>query len=384
MSNQSRFENDTLPGQFRKTFKPYGQKYTIKVKLEKSEIDESLFQDKFKIITIAKSLTNDLIYKGLLGKEVIGYFKTVFTNFVSLDIDFHDIENLWQEENKEKYVLNAYNNIVKKFNYNYPSLVFRSSRGLHVYYFFNYNSNNSVFNYYLEKVIREIKQNYFTIEILPTENHSLKVDPIFSQLEPKTLKEVKFNLKDYEVFSPDEIFKEDCLPGKEREYRKNKFKVGKRTFKIVQLEKLEEELLPLKNGYSNETLMRLTPLYFHYGLTVEQATDRFINRIIFQSPGYIGDKRNPRRVKQCLSASYRKFKKNWNQNKHEYLKPKDDNLALFDKELIEMICKDIEGNRKREAGARKFLTRLIQWINFHDTLKETFLDFESWCFLYRE
>jgi hypothetical protein len=378
------FDSNSLPRQFRKTFNPYGQKYTIKVKLEKNEVDESLFHEPYGIRTVNKSLTNDIIFHALIGKETIGIFKTPFTDYISLDIDFHEIQELWEQEENEKYVLSAYNNIVKKFHYNYPSLVFRSSRGLHVKYFFNYKSNNSVFSYYLEKVLREIKQNYFTIEVLPTENHSLKIDPIFSQLEPKTLKPMGFNLKDYEVYSPDEIFKEDCLPSKEREFRKDKFQRGKRSFKTIQLEKLEEELLPLRNGNSNDTFIRLIPLYFHSGLTIEQATDRFINRIVFQSPGYLGSMRNFRRVKQRVVASYRAFTKNWNKNKHEYLKPKSDNLALFDKELIERITNDIEGNKKREAGVKKFLTRLIEWINFHDSLKGDFLDFESWCFLYRE
>ena len=347
-------------------FKPYRGKFTLSY-----TVKDGLFEFE-KFITKEERLSFELISKALNGKSKtkVGFFNRYNTKVIGIDIDNHYSE-AWNSETPSKELFDKYEKVIQKIGL--PSLLFKSPGGLHLFYFLDYSVFHEVMEYKLKKILEELKEK--EIEILPTPNHSLKIDPVKNLIDTKTFKPIPYpEIEKVTFYYPEDLVKENCLPS---EYREQRVKRGKSFFKKSNLDKLEENLLPIKAGETNEKYKTLSALYFTNGLSQREAEDRFLN-LLFVS-GYVGEMRDPREIKRRFTSTCKNLKKNGFQ--FEGLK-KDRQPSLLDLQLIETVSSDFKSSIQRKNALRKYMTEIFTWSNYHEEMSKS--EFEFWSWFYSE
>ena len=345
-------------------FKPYRGKFTLSY-----TVKDGLFEFE-KFITKEERLSFELISKALNGKSKtkVGFFNRYNTKVIGIDIDNHYSE-AWKNEIPSKELFDKYEKVVQKLGL--PSLLFKSTGGLHLFYFLDYSVFHEVMEYKLKKVLEELKEK--EIEILPTPNHSLKIDPVKNLIDCKTFKPIAYpEIDKITFYYPEDLVKENCLPS---EYRTQRVKRGKSFFKKSNLDKLEENLLPIKAGETNEKYKTLSALYFTNGLSQREAEDRFLN-LLFVS-GYVGEMRDPKEINRRFKSTYANLKKNGFQ--FEGL-TKDRQPSLLDLNLIETVSSDFKSSIQRKNALRKYMTEIFTWSNYHEEMSKSEFEFWSWFF----
>lgn len=354
---------------FLRTFKPYQKKYRVSSSGGFwTEIDSPL--------------TIELIDEAIKGKKKISFFTRYNLNYLGLDLDCHDVSDIWNNEEGYRVLLNKYSELRRVIGV-YPSLLFKSDRGLHLYYFFNYRVNSEILVYKTKKKFKE-SLDKLTVEILPTTTTTLKIDTSKSQLDPLTLKPIKYDLVNYSIYSAHELFNEDLFKSNTllNSIRKNEISQSKTVFNSLKFEKLEKALSKENFiGNTNRLIFQssLLPSYFHAGLSIDDSVYR-IQKLLFQN-NYNGELLNKKdRLEKRIASSFRKFER----NKQNYIfigKDENKELSITDTILIENLCNSSPFNKRRNGHFRIFLENLFRWINYHDSM--TFSQKEFWSFFYR-
>jgi len=356
------------------TFKPYRKKYT-------KQTFSSLFNDNI-WYTHDLYLSDYLISKAIEGYLKVGYFISHTTNLIGIDIDDHKGKG-------DAYQFNIYNQVIGRLNKK-PSLIAKSPRGLHLYYFLTERISFEIVNEIISKKLRSLP-----VEIKPTPNTALRIDSKDSFLNNNfQLLNVDYKtiIENIERIHPVEIMGNDILPNSIRQSLAEKRYTLKTIKAIESIEAVENKLLPLENGATNEAFLQLCNIYRCKGLDIDDALFRF-TMCLEKSPYYTGDLRNYRRLKSRVESEYK------NNNNAFIPVKKERQQGLFTPVIIEnvineILLKDGQGynlktpkTRPRDLTRklntyRRFLSELIGWSDFNDEIYNNKKTLCIWDYLY--
>lgn len=276
----------TTPRRFRKAFSPYGQRYSVRGD------DSSLFPGEWK--TVDAPLTDATIERAILGRIVAGYVLTTCPRAVGLDIDDHRGQGAG-------YVLDVLGQVRERLGGAAPSVLARSPRGLHPFFFLSVPTPWQ----YLEAALRE-RLHGIPVEIRPTPWTSLRIPDAASFLDPATLAPDARAYDDVidtaERVHPAELFNADILPASIRSTLRERRERFGRLRSVDNLARIEREYAPILPGTTNEALCKLIPCYRGAGMNPEQAAAYFIRLL---APNYSGELRSWPRLLRRVESLYR-------------------------------------------------------------------------------
>lgn len=355
--------------EFQKTFQPFRNRYIKKQQ-------NSLFDHLETWQTEDKFLSDYLIKIGLEGVNlVLGYFSVYSPCIVGIDIDWHT-GIAWKNGQPNSVLLNIYNQIIERFGY-IPSLVFKSPRGMHIFFRLSYPVPFGI----LETSVRE-KLGNIRYELKPTPKSGLRMPSYERQLDPKTLNPIPFQISDVKIYHPYELFFDDILPEVNKpvtmEEKRERLKGIKRENKMHMLEK---SYIPLYDGLTNEAYCSISAGYFFAGLSFEDSVNRFQNIVLFRSPGYRGGLRNENELRRRLKSTYRNLAKGG----FEYTgsdKSQSIELDMFDALLVEKLIDAHPFAKQRTKPIQRFLEGLCRWFSWHDSIYKNKDELSRWDYFY--
>jgi len=333
------------------TFKPYRNRYTRQ--------HATLFGEGW--ITESEYLSKGLIAQAILEQLVLGYFASHVPDILGVDLDDHQ-GRAWSGVEASPMLLSMYDQAVRRLRVR-PSVLVQSPRGLHCYWRFSQRLPAAV----LYELARRRLQGV-PCEIKPTPTTALRIPAERRLLDPETLQLLNAPVEKLypaiQVYHPAILFDEEALPETVRESLQAK-RQRLRVFKNVpRIESVEAEEVPLRNGATNEAFLRLCLVYRCAGLDVEEALYRFA-LVLEQSPGYTGDLRNQRRLRQRVESEYRS-------NQWERIEaPPEVQPGLWDAAIVDNVAKHHPFSRQRTGPVRRFVSKLIAWCAWHDQVLES-------------
>jgi hypothetical protein len=234
-------------------------------------------------LTIYQPLTRRVLEEVINGnpQEIISFFTKGSPDYIGIDIDDHETGG-WTNDNPTEILAKRYYGVLTELGNN-PSMVFRSPRGVHAFWFLTQNLPTKV----IEKILKQRLGNYPGVEILPTARHALSL-PLAKDHLNIELKSSLFP-NSIERYSPENILGELYKSAELRQnYQKSTTpKEYNDSESIGKIEDCEKKFLPLKDGSSNEAYKHLVAVYKYKGLSPKQAFDRF-EILVRKSPGYSG------------------------------------------------------------------------------------------------
>jgi hypothetical protein len=328
---------------FFKTFRPYQRKYAAK--------DTAGFFDAWH--TLPAPLTADLVRQAITGTLALAYFSTTARDSFAVDIDAHHGQG-------DGYLLTVYSRLNTALGV-HPSALFKSPRGLHAYYFLS--------DYVPEAILLNLVRDRLKgipVECRPTTSQALRIPAEPRAVDPVTMQPLNLPFdaicQDIERrrFHPSELFSTDILPAGVRE----SLRTRKRKAAIVRasprLERLEAELLPIRDGDSNDVFVKLVYAYRSAGLDEDQALYRMAVCLV-QSPMYHGELKDERRLRQRVKSVY---SKTWKAPE----KAKAAQPELLDAPLIDTLAALSPFARQRDKPIRRFLQAVLQYRGYHDSV----------------
>ncbi len=337
------------PDIFIKTFNPYRKRYTVQ--------DNGLFNAQW--FTNNEILNIGIIRRAILGEIVAGYFVTNSPNILGIDIDDH-YNTAWKGGRPSPYLLSVYNQVVQKLRC-LPSLLLQSPRGLHAYWILNQTIPAVILFDEAKKLIGNIP-----VEIKPTPTVSLRIPQENRFLDPENLQllNIPFYLimQQMAIYHPAIVFDEALLPAMIRESlstRRAKLKVLK---SLPKIERVEKELMPFRNGQTNDVKLKLCLTYRMAGLSVEEAVYRF-GMCILQSPFYTGNLRDPGRIEQFVRYEYSR-----NVQEKYTPKPRDLQLDFFNDLAAGKIAEMQPFAKQRRKPVLKLVNGILQWADWHNEI----------------
>lgn len=310
-------------------------------------------------------LSDSIIVKAIEGTKEAAFYITNYTSFVAFDIDDHKGRGIG-------YLMSIYDRVVEKVGVN-PSLIFKSPRGMHLYYLFNQKVPTDI-------VCRTAKDrlNGVRVEIKPTQNTSLRIPRESTCIDPETMQAL--NLPYPVLFSkalkyhPAQVFDETVLP----EVVRKSLTSRRHTLKILKempaIEQLENSLMPFVSGNTNNTFLTLCNKYRCCKLDIDEAYFRF-SICLENSPFYFGDLRNPKRLKQRIKAEYKK-------NADFVPVPRSPEKGIFTDTIIDNIVSLSPFAPQRNQPIRRFLSNLLSWKAYQDSILNDKRELAIWDYLY--
>ena len=252
------------------------------------------------IRTVKAKLTPELIEASLCKeseKELSYFSKDGKIDYFGLDIDDHDSDG-WVN-NEPTAILKERYGIAKKIIGQSPSLLFRSPRGIHAYWFLTELVSNSFLLHNLRKLFDGIKH----IEILPTNRHSIRMPMPDRFLDDNLEKCIFSGFESLIRYSIETVFKNSFSNEIEDTGITSKHLKPKKMHDVsLSLEQLEKSIMPLKNGNTNSVYIKLVVKYKLKGLDESESLNRF-EKLIKNSPGYSGNLLN--NLESRIKSSYR-------------------------------------------------------------------------------
>lgn len=340
-------------------FKPYLNKYSIGKQID-MEMDWKEVKRRLGNTTLQNIIGNGLEY---------GWFSTIVTPVIGLDIDFHHFpEGGWTVDGKPRQFLqNKYEEIVNLLGY-FPTLACRSRSGLHIYYILNRPLHYENLAILLKDKISDLNEPDH-IDILPSPKKPLRIPVKKWILDPATLNYLCPHLDNsipWEAitqvkYNPEDLFGQDYRITLRSLNKKLKVQPSLKgpTSKDVKLKKIlkaEAELLPFINHGSNDILNQLIPKYRSYGLTVDQSVAR-IQEHLTASPNYTRSLKTASVLRKRVEGFYKL--------KLQDYKPGCSRNVILPAH-IEEIIKSQSIPTQRKNGIRMYLSGLISWKQTHD------------------
>lgn len=340
---------------FLNLFKPFRKKYTYKNK-------QGFFGNDW--ITNQSYLTEYLILKAIVENTAIGYFSNNNPDIVSIDIDDHSAEI------KPAYILNIYNQVCSKFGY--PSILAQSPRGLHLHYALSERLPANIIKELSEKKLKSIP-----CEVRGTPDLSLRIPGENRLLNPVTLCPLKIGFEELPAkinyIHPAILFDQAFLPETIKQNLQDKKRTLKKITHAPRVEQIEQDHMPIMNGLSNQSYLKIVSAYILAGYDIDEAFYRF--QLLFEkSYLYTGDLRNPVKLMNRLKSSYKNFKA------YEY-KTKIYQPSLFDTHVSEalkkeyfnscLICIPTLNNKsgqitQKSNSLKRLVTKILKLKAWHD------------------
>ena len=354
--------------EFKKTLNPYCKKYRFQKPV-------SSLYDFNEWIEVNKKLSDSLINSALNGEKKISYFSSIKTKCIGIDIDDHHSKNAFDENGSPgRILLERYKNVVNGLGA-YPSILFKSNRGLHCYYLFTDFTPHEI----LERKIKNRLSDCF-IEILPTPNSSLRIDPKSNLVNPKTFEFIKFDTDKIEVYELSSFL--DCSPLDLRKRQLSNFKQAKGFYRLSKLEKLEESIIPVLPGTSNENIFKtgLLPAYYRtFNGNIDETVNRIQNRILIPS-NYVGELTNTKRLSGRVASSFRKFDKQGIQFIGNIEQKQTSIESML---IINEILNSSPFSKRRNESLKLFLENLFYWKEYQDSILNDKRELIFWDWFYK-
>ncbi|GHU09370.1 hypothetical protein FACS1894151_06990 [Spirochaetia bacterium] len=347
---KSNSQNATV---FKDIFSPFVGKYIAK-KQNPELFDDGLCSDWF---TIDQPLTDPHIESAIAGTALIGYFLSISARSFCVDIDDHTGKG-------PGYLLSVYQNVVGKLEC-YPSLVCKTPRGLHAFYFLEHHVPEILLIAKAKQALQGVP-----VEVRPTKKTAVRIPAEPDMIDPHNFTKITVRFKDAVnaalVYHPFNLFGAGILPQEIVESLKDRRDkaVKASTWKSLSLAVNEYAEFGIQNGATNIALNELVPMYRSAGLTPEETAAEFAG--LFSSD-YIGELRNPRRLLQRIQSYYKTIP----ETQFNTL-PKQLEVDLFTEQMADAIAALVTGptRTERQRGA---LTKKRR------TVKKAVIFIERWC-----
>ena len=250
-------------------------------------------------------------------KSTVGVFSTYQTKFFVIDIDNHD---------NTTNVNLLYSQVYTKLGE--PSLVCRSPRGLHVYYFIKEFYDANLLTHKIKKILN------LNVEVKPTPNCSIRFINSNHLLNPITLESIS-------IESINEIL----------EYNVNEF-----LYAYTEDIKLKKDSIDIIfAGETNDALNNLIPQWKSQGFTDEECCNKFIAKL---DSSYTGDCRNftrlLKRVKCYKVVATKRKEKDFSEIEVKYSRLLNDIESYF-----KLNTKNLYNKSKRIENIRKFVCGIL-------------------------
>jgi len=334
---------------FDSTFHPYRGRYTVQGRGQ-------LFGEPF-WQTRHERLTLGLIEQAILDRLVVGFFVSTVPNVLGVDIDDHR-GAAWTGSEASPLLLSLYEQTCQRLRAQ-PSLLVQSPHGLHGFWVLSERIPAEV----LYGLARE-RLGSLPVEVKPTPASSLRIPAERRILDPKTLQllSLPFELvaQSMPVQHPAFLFEAGYLPETIRASLVERRARARLLQNLPRIEKVEEELLPLVAGRTNEPFLRLCLAYRCAGLSVEEAHYRFA-LCLMRSPRYQGELRDARRLQQRIECEYRR-------NRDYTPKAREIQGSLFNAMIAERVALVHPFARQRTKPLQRFVTRILEWCDWHDEI----------------
>jgi hypothetical protein len=357
---------------FKHVFSPYLGKYLFQ------KPERCLFDEDALWLTAAKPLTDAKINTAIVSTAVFGYFLSLCSRSFCIDIDDHTGKGAG-------YLLSVYQTVAGRLR-QYPSLVCKTPRGLHAFYFLAHHVPQVLLIMNVKRVLGGAP-----VEVRPTESIGLRIPAEPAIIDPRTWLKTNARFKDAvnaaPVYHPVELFGAGILPGeiietlKERQSKS----IGVGTWKSIAKAEAEYGGEGIQSGMTNAVLCEVIPLYRSAGLTPEEAAAEFAALL---APRYEGElRRNPQRLLQRVRAFY----KNAPATRFNTL-PRQAEAGLFTESIAVALAGMITGAEKtpQQRGAltkkRRTIKKAVTWIERWKLYIESIVGrkefLEMWNYLY--
>jgi hypothetical protein len=358
---------------FVELFSPFRKKYIIKNKKpEEGLFDVSGFSP---WRTADRYLTDRAIERGITGAAVIGYFLASCSRSLCVDIDDHTGKGLG-------YLLSVYDTIRGKLTV-YPSMLCKTPRGLHAFYFLTHPVPEILLIERARRVLEGVP-----VEIKPTSQIGLRIPAERYLLDPRSLNRLKVDFRqavqEAAQYHPFELFGASVLPDEIVDSLKSRKSKALRLKTWESVCGFEAEYAGgVRAGATNEALCELIPVYRSSGLTPEEAAAEFAALL---APEYAGELRNFRRLLQRVKSFYQKTPAT---RFNTLPKLETDLFTEFIAENISGLVRGKEETRQQKAGltrkrrtVKKAVFIIENWKRYIDGVVHSNQFLEMWNYLY--
>lgn len=362
------YPDDLTAEKFRKGWQPFGQRYTGAKKVDNQT--GALFEHT-EWRTYESSLTDYRIDLAILERVWLGYFSSIWTPFFSVDIDDHKPGKSWQKPSPK--VIATFLEVVKRLHHIDPTYLVQTPHGFHAYWFLTQRIPNKVL-----QIAGRQRLHGLPVEILPTPKQSLRIPSRKRFLNPHTFETAEYsdNMRRYHPYC---LFDADYTHTQLRAELgpKERQELARNLRSERSIEKIEESLIPIVSGHSNEPYCKLVAAYFYAGFSEQDAFERFMT-VLWQSQ-YRGELLNPGRLKQRIKSSYDNLSK---KGLYSIWQPRiEKELEITDILFIENLIKIQPFARQRIKPITYFLENLCRWLNYQDGIFQDKEEFAWWSWV---
>jgi hypothetical protein len=281
-------------------------------------------------------------------------------DYIGIDIDDHECGG-WAGDQANTLLTEKFHCLTRELGV-MPSMVFRSPRGLHAFWFLN----KAVSNITIQTVLGPRVSAKLGLEILPTERRSLTIprplDYVTNWLIPSAFP----GYDTVRRYDPEDILGNDyatiTVHGVAPDTTRNKSRGTIR--KPVEAE--EAAFIPLKNHHSNDAYKHLVGVYFARGLSIDEAYYRF-KALVEKSPGYSG-RLLTEGLKERIASSYKNLRSTTsiaNMPDKAALR-RDPAVAAFIDKCLKVAGIDKPSRIRIKNSLEDFILNLICWIRSLD------------------
>jgi hypothetical protein len=300
-------------------------------------------------------LLDETIDAALNGAITIACLTGTCTKVLGIDIDDH--KNLGME-----YLLSVYDQTVQKIGCN-PSLLCKSPRGLHAYWYLQQYLPTDILVNAAKKELGKIP-----VEVRPSMTEALRVPKTGTvlELEPYTgtFRTITKPIEQYMGAAPVYHYAK-LFGGDLHSFRQTREQKRDRVVSLGKAESLysiEAQVVPMGflDGCSNQQFLQLEQAYRCAGLSLEATLDRF-KLVLDRSFGYTSNKPDAislKNIRKRLECTYKK-----NESPKTY-KPRE--ISLFNQTIIEDLIAVSPFAKQREKPLRRFLWELLAWCDWND------------------
>lgn len=352
---------------FVNTFTPYRGRH---VRLYDSP---SLFGNTW--TTSQKYLTDQIIQSGIEGEILAGYFLAQSPRAFSLDIDDH-------ANRGPGFLAAVYREAVARLAGEPPSILRKSPRGLHAFWFMSYPVPLEILLARLNTMLSGVP-----IEIRPTGTTALRIPAESDLIDPVTFMPLResFEIAVAEAvrYHPAEVLGESIVPRAVRDSlreRRADYERLRRASTIARAEAAHQYIFPKE---SNDALCALVPLYRAAELTEDEAAARFA---LLLAPVYDGELRDWSRLIKRVHSFYKNAPE-----RNPYEEGRVD-VGLFDQMAARNVAAlwtgPAESRQQRAAltvrrrNLEAFALDILQWRGYVDTVRATPSEVATWDYLY--
>ena len=353
-----------------------------------------------------KELTTEIIAAHMRGERVISFFTRVIQNIIGMDVDDHEGGG-WVGEEPTAILVGKYRELIWLMGQK-PSGVFKSDHGVHVYWVLATSVPDRILIEGLKDKLGELLTNdeMRIAEVLPTNRAALKIPRPDRYLDDKLMPATFSGYRAMTVYTVGEVFGEALTPDSLRYHRARQVNAARSAnttrymkdakptglnrgdelttgnvadeevkaeatgegvasalprLTFLDVEKVEYECGPFKNGQGNQQYLNLIKVYRRAGVSQGDAVER-IRKILARSPGYIGDIRTG--VEARVAASYRRLKGPAEGIGLESAALRRDRHAMA---FITLVIDDLGvTNAQQRQGYERFLLKLWAWKKYLD------------------